>query len=111
MTDIQGRCPACRGASLFLGEGGHVTCRRIDCPNPAAADQLLHGEQPTQLGKPCCGKDIGHHLACPVGRGEPSPPGPTATQATDDGCPVKHCDPDHCGVHANSCTWRTTKEI
>ncbi|MGQ5576735.1 hypothetical protein [Streptomyces sp. ECR3.8] len=46
MTDIQGRCPACRGTSLFLGSGGHVTCSRLDCPNPCAADQLLHGEQP-----------------------------------------------------------------
>ena len=42
---VQGRCTACRGHSLFLGEGGHVTCSRLDCPNPSAADQLLHGEQ------------------------------------------------------------------
>lgn len=39
---VQGRCPACRGASLFLGSGGHVTCARIDCPDPSAADDLLH---------------------------------------------------------------------
>ena len=44
--DVQGRCPACRGTSLFLGSGGHVTCARLDCPNPTAADDLLHGEQP-----------------------------------------------------------------
>lgn len=51
MTDVQGRCPACRGASLFLGEGGHVTCARLDCPNPCAADQLLHGEtEPAACG-------------------------------------------------------------
>jgi len=43
MRDVQGRCPACGGASLFLGEGGHVTCSRIDCPSPCAADELLHG--------------------------------------------------------------------
>ncbi|MFM9703633.1 hypothetical protein [Streptomyces galilaeus] len=43
---IQGRCPACRGASLFAGSGGHVTCRRIDCPNPSAADDLLHASSP-----------------------------------------------------------------
>ena len=43
MTDVQGRCPACGGSSLFLGEGGHVTCSRIDCPNPCAAEDLLHG--------------------------------------------------------------------
>jgi hypothetical protein len=43
-TVVQGRCPACRGASLFLGDGGHVTCSRLDCPNPTLADEQLHGE-------------------------------------------------------------------
>lgn len=42
--NIQGRCPACRGDSLFVGSGGWITCSRIDCPNPSAADQMLHGE-------------------------------------------------------------------
>lgn len=45
---VQGRCPACRGASLFLGSGGHVTCARLDCPDPCAADNWLHGEQPAR---------------------------------------------------------------
>lgn len=40
--DVQGRCPACAGAGLFLGSGGHVTCPRLDCPNPTAADDLLN---------------------------------------------------------------------
>jgi hypothetical protein len=39
---VQGRCPACNGASLFLGSGGYVTCSRLDCPNPTAADEQLH---------------------------------------------------------------------
>jgi hypothetical protein len=43
---VQGRCPACGRASLFLGNGGHVTCSIIDCPNPSEADDLLHGEEP-----------------------------------------------------------------
>lgn len=43
-TAVQGRCPACRGASLFLGDGGHVTCSRLDCPTPTLADEYLHGE-------------------------------------------------------------------
>ncbi|MFJ2568978.1 DUF6085 family protein [Streptomyces halstedii] len=43
MPDVQGRCPACGAVSLFLGEGGHVTCSRADCPAPDAADELLHG--------------------------------------------------------------------
>ncbi|WP_030975186.1 DUF6085 family protein [Streptomyces sp. NRRL S-1824] len=41
-ADVQGRCPGCGGGGLFLGSGGHVTCPRIDCPNPSAADDLLH---------------------------------------------------------------------
>ncbi|GHG15289.1 DUF6085 family protein [Streptomyces filamentosus] len=45
---VQGRCPACRGTSLFLGTGGHVTCARIDCPNPCATDDLLHGQPASQ---------------------------------------------------------------
>jgi hypothetical protein len=40
---IHGRCPACRGESLFIGTGGWVTCSRLECPNPSAADELLHG--------------------------------------------------------------------
>lgn len=56
MIDVQGRCPACNWATLFLGSGGYVTCSRLECPNPSAADQLLHGE-----------------------------PGPAATQATEAG--------------------------
>lgn len=45
MPDVQGRCPACGGASLFLGEGGHVTCWRTACVAPSAADQLLQGDE------------------------------------------------------------------
>ncbi|MFC9987894.1 hypothetical protein ACFXKV_04485 [Streptomyces globisporus] len=41
MPDVQGHCPACGAASLFLGEGGHVTCARIECPAPDAADDML----------------------------------------------------------------------
>lgn len=47
---VQGRCPACNGSSLFLGTGGHVTCSRLDCPNPTLADDQLHRGRPdTQL--------------------------------------------------------------
>jgi hypothetical protein len=41
---VAGHCPACRRESLFLGDGGHVTCARDECLNPSAADQQLHGE-------------------------------------------------------------------
>ncbi|MET9517400.1 hypothetical protein [Streptomyces sp. NPDC002994] len=39
--NIQGRCPACHGQSLFLGDGGYVTCSRIDCQDPDAASVVL----------------------------------------------------------------------
>lgn len=41
MTTVVGYCPACGGSSLFLGDGGYVTCSRSDCPNPAAASDIL----------------------------------------------------------------------
>jgi hypothetical protein len=62
VINVQGRCPACHKSSLFLGDGGHVTCSRLDCPNPCAADEMLHGEQPapgpaaTQTTEPCTGQ-------------------------------------------------------
>lgn len=40
--DVAGRCPACGGESLFLADGGHVTCRRLDCPDPCAVDDILN---------------------------------------------------------------------
>jgi ribosomal protein L34E len=42
-NDVQGRCPACGCTRLLLGEGGYVTCPRIDCPEPDAASTLLEG--------------------------------------------------------------------
>lgn len=46
-NDVQGRCPACGGTSLFLGDGGYVTCLRVDCPEPNAASTLLDNRQCT----------------------------------------------------------------
>ncbi|WP_432008742.1 hypothetical protein [Streptomyces bacillaris] len=65
MPDVQGRCPACGAASLFLGEGGHVTCSRIECPNPCAADDMLHGGEEAlvqALGGDRTARIIGHNL-------------------------------------------------
>lgn len=45
--DVQGRCPACQGQSLFLGEGGYVTCSRADCPQPDAATSALEQTKET----------------------------------------------------------------
>ncbi|MEC3995047.1 hypothetical protein VSR01_16500 [Actinacidiphila sp. DG2A-62] len=39
--DVKGRCPACGGNSLFVAEGGYLTCRRVDCAEPDAAASLL----------------------------------------------------------------------
>jgi hypothetical protein len=38
---VQGRCPACGSEALMLGEGGFVTCSRLDCPRPEAAALIL----------------------------------------------------------------------
>lgn len=43
MVKVQGQCPACGRESLFLGDGGYVTCAILECPQPeAASDLLLH---------------------------------------------------------------------
>lgn len=52
--DVAGRCPACRGESLMLADGGHITCRRLECPNPEAAQQAL--ETPAAGYCPHCGR-------------------------------------------------------
>jgi uncharacterized Zn finger protein (UPF0148 family) len=39
-------CPACGHPTLYLGNGGHITCAVDDCPNPDYADALKsHAEQ------------------------------------------------------------------
>jgi len=44
---ITGYCPSCGGDSLFLADGGHITCSRLDCREPDAADRIL-GDRETQ---------------------------------------------------------------
>lgn len=39
--DVQGRCPMGCGETLFLGEGGFITCSLDQCPRPDAASLLL----------------------------------------------------------------------
>jgi hypothetical protein len=39
---VSGECPMGCGRTLFLGEGGHVTCSLLGCPNPGGVDELLH---------------------------------------------------------------------
>lgn len=38
---VQGRCPTCGGASLFLGAGGYVTCSWRHCSDPCSASEAL----------------------------------------------------------------------
>lgn len=40
---VQGRCPACGLAALFVGDGGYITCGNLPCPDPCAASNLLTG--------------------------------------------------------------------
>lgn len=45
--DVQGRCPSCGGATLFLANGGYITCSSLPCPTPDAATTLLE-RRPTR---------------------------------------------------------------
>lgn len=39
---VKGKCPACDSSdTLFVGEGGFLTCSLIGCPNPTAPAELL----------------------------------------------------------------------
>jgi hypothetical protein len=42
MERVAGQCPMGCGDTLFLGEGGHVTCSSDRCPDPAKVDDILH---------------------------------------------------------------------
>lgn len=38
---VVGYCPMGCGTTLFLGDGGHVTCSWHACPAPGAVDEIL----------------------------------------------------------------------
>jgi hypothetical protein len=38
---VQGECIMCHKESLFLGEGGFVTCATSDCEQPDATSELI----------------------------------------------------------------------
>jgi hypothetical protein len=46
---IVGYCPACGWESLVVAKGGHITCCRIGCPRPTAADELLADREPEHI--------------------------------------------------------------
>lgn len=41
MIDVQGRCPACGLTTLFVGDGGYITCSNVDCPRPDLVNELI----------------------------------------------------------------------
>jgi hypothetical protein len=41
LLKVEGNCPMGCGRTLFVGEGGHVTCSWRECPNPTAVDEIL----------------------------------------------------------------------
>lgn len=72
---IAGACPMGCGSTLFLGEGGHVTCSLLGCSRPGAADELLHlptehyvvfDEQGWTLEHPACERIEGTMHGCPM---------------------------------------------
>lgn len=66
---VQGRCPACRGESLFLGSGGYVTCARLDCPDPEAATRILEQRIDYSKIREVAVKQAGTwYPVCPEGR-------------------------------------------
>lgn len=38
---VQGNCPACGVAAVFVGDGGYLTCSLISCSNPLAPSEAL----------------------------------------------------------------------
>lgn len=56
---VQGRCPACRFSSLFLGTNGYVTCGMLTCPDPSAANALLEAELQT-INRTCASRSCAY---------------------------------------------------
>jgi hypothetical protein len=44
-TFVKGECPMGCGETLFLAEGGHVTCSYAACPMPNAVDSLINEKE------------------------------------------------------------------
>lgn len=44
-STITGYCPMGCGQTLFVADGGHITCSFIRCPRPTAVDDLLEDRE------------------------------------------------------------------
>lgn len=42
---ITGYCPMGCGQTLFVADGGHITCSLAGCPNPGVVDELLDNRE------------------------------------------------------------------
>lgn len=38
---VQGRCPSCGASTVFVAEGGYLTCSLSTCSNPLAPSEAL----------------------------------------------------------------------
>ena len=56
------KCPACNGKTLFVGNGGYLTCSLVDCPEPDTEKALAAmklDERMAELGKVTVPQHIG----------------------------------------------------
>lgn len=44
-TQVRGYCPMGCGQTLFLGDGGYISCSSIKCPAPAAVSDILADDE------------------------------------------------------------------
>lgn len=49
MADVAGYCPMGCGETLSVMGGGHVTCRRLECPRPDAVSVILADRETEHL--------------------------------------------------------------
>jgi hypothetical protein len=45
---VAGFCPMGCGATLFVGEGGYITCSWVECPRPDAVAEILEDRRETE---------------------------------------------------------------
>lgn len=48
---VNGHCPMGCGETLFLGEGGYVTCSYVDCPKPDAVATILEDNETEHIAR------------------------------------------------------------
>lgn len=48
---ISGYCPMGCGQTLFVADGGHITCSHLRCPRPTAVDDLLEDRETEHVVK------------------------------------------------------------